>query len=150
MNYIKKEVEILFQELPDNISLSFSIAGCGNKCKGCHSPHLQDRNNGEELTEEKFREYLEYYKGYITSVIFFGGELFKEDLIPLLKIAKSYNLKTCLYSGFEKIEGEIEENLDFLKTGSYREELGGIDNPKTNQKMVNLKTNEDITYKFQK
>jgi len=147
MNYIKEETSVVFQELPDHISLTFSITGCGHKCKGCHSPYLQNENNGEELSIEKFVEYIEGNRGYITAVIFFGGEQY-DDMLLMLDIARSYKLKTCLYTGNKKVSRVILSKLDFIKTGEFIERLGGLTSATTNQRMVNVATGEDITYKF--
>ena len=39
---------ICFQEIPDEISLSFAISNCPNNCEGCHSPWLRE-DCGEDL-----------------------------------------------------------------------------------------------------
>lgn len=148
MNYIEEYTDIVFQELPDHISLAISIAGCGHKCKGCHSPIMQDATNGRELTDEIFRQYLDRYKGCISAVIFFSGALYPIELIPKLKEARKYGLKTALYTGFDTIDENLAKYLDYLKTGHYDEKLGALDSPTTNQKMIDLNTGEDITYKF--
>ena len=31
---------VVFQEVPDEVSLAFEVSGCPFKCEGCHSPHL--------------------------------------------------------------------------------------------------------------
>lgn len=58
------------------------------------------------------------------------------------------NYKTCLYTGltFEKVDKEIIDNLDYIKVGPYIAALGGLDSPKTNQKLINLKTNEIMNH----
>lgn len=148
MNYIEEYTDIVFQELPDHISLAISITGCGHKCKGCHSPIMQDATNGIELTDEIFRQYLDRYKGCISAVIFFSGALYPTELIPKLKEARKRGLKTALYTGFNSVSNELKENLDYLKVGPYYEELGPLSSPTTNQRLYDLSTGEDITYKF--
>lgn len=150
MNYIDEDTTIVFQELPDHISLAFSITGCGHHCKGCHSPQLQDGANGDELTIEVLTYYLETYKEIISAVIFFGGCLYPKELIERLNLVHSYKLKTALYTGFDTVSDEIKGKLDYLKVGSYKEELGPLSSPTTNQKLYDLSTGEDITYKFNK
>ena len=46
-----KDSYIVFEEIPDRVSLAVNITNCQNNCVGCHSPELR-LNSGEELTEE--------------------------------------------------------------------------------------------------
>ena len=41
--------DIVFQEIPDEVTLALNLSGCPNGCPGCHSPHLQ-RDEGKALT----------------------------------------------------------------------------------------------------
>ena len=34
--------DIVFQEVPGEVTLALNISQCPNHCPGCHSPHLQD------------------------------------------------------------------------------------------------------------
>lgn len=140
--------EIVFQEIPNEISLAFQITGCKLACKGCHSKELWNPKNGEELTNEKFETILKKYNDYISCVAFFGGEWYKKDLIDKLKIAKKYNLKTCLYTGEEDISSDIKSHLDFLKVGKWIEELGPLSSPTTNQKFIDLNNNKILNNLF--
>jgi anaerobic ribonucleoside-triphosphate reductase activating protein len=79
-----------------------------------------------------------------------GGEWYKEELINFLLIAKKLGLKTCLYTGLEIVDNDIKNNLDFLKTGRWYKNLGGLKNINTNQKFINVKTNENLNYLFNK
>jgi len=140
--------QVVFQEVPDQVSLAFTVSGCPLKCEGCHSQDTWPTNSGLPLSNIQFSEYLKQYKALITCVLFFGGEWSPDQLISKLKIAKQLGLKTCLYSGFEQVPKRITRHLDYLKTGAWVRELGGLDVPGTNQKFVNLNTNEDMTYRF--
>ena len=40
--------DIVFAEIPDEVSLALNITGCPNRCPGCHSTHLQ-QNIGDVL-----------------------------------------------------------------------------------------------------
>lgn len=33
--------DIVFAEIPDEVTLAINITGCPYRCPGCHSPHLQ-------------------------------------------------------------------------------------------------------------
>jgi anaerobic ribonucleoside-triphosphate reductase activating protein len=149
MNFIPDEASVVFQEVPGEVSLTFSITGCARSCFNCHSPHLQDQFNGEVLSVGKLMKYLDDNKGYITNVIFFGGEWDSTNLCFLLDLAKASNLKTTLFTAEKSVPSQIQRRLDYLKTGEYIDKLGGLSSPTTNQKMVNLKMGEDITYKYQ-
>lgn len=145
--------DVVLQEVPDEISLALSISGCPMRCKGCHSSHLYN-NTGEELTPAKLSELMNKYQTYISCILFMGGEWNKKELIQLLDYIKlNYpNIKTALYSGLNKIDDDILSQLDYIKLGAYKEELGNLTSPTTNQRMYKrtppTKELEDITYKF--
>lgn len=40
--------DIVFQEIPGEVTLAINLTRCPFKCKGCHSTHLQ-QDIGEEL-----------------------------------------------------------------------------------------------------
>lgn len=141
---------VVFQEVPNEISLCFSITGCKVGCKGCHSTELWSENNGSALTNESFINYLQRYQGLISCVVFFGGEWQASQLIEKLVIAKKFSLKTCLYSGQEHISMTISQHLTYLKTGTWQAELGGLESPTTNQVFRNMQTGEKLNYLFLK
>ncbi len=130
---------ISLQELPGEISLIFEISNCPHRCPDCHSKELWG-NVGSELTSELFQKVLYSYKDYISAVIFFGGE-WDNDLVLFLKFVKSLNLKTCLYTGADDVNQILRNELDYLKTGKFISELGGLDSPISNQKFWDLKNN---------
>ena len=189
--------QITFQEVPNEISLSFLIAGCPLKCKGCHSAdswcatskaetetetliktELATNNKSKidpinsnariQLTKEYLETRIKQYQNMISCILFLGGEWQIKQMIELLQTVKQSNrsLKTCLYTGLEldeiieliqqeinEVNGQddigwkyIFENnlLDYLKTGRWIRELGGLDNKKTNQRFykVNVKHEE--------
>lgn len=179
MNYTTEQ--ITFQEVPNEISLSFLIAGCPLKCKGCHSAdswratseaseaikskiHPINNNVQNQLTTEYLENRIKQYQDMISCVLFLGGEWKIKQLIELLQTVKNTNpsLKTCLYTGLELdeivelIEQEINEKveigwkyifdnnlLDYLKTGRWIRELGGLDNKKTNQQFYKVNVNHE-------
>lgn len=130
--------QVVFQEVPGEITLSLSISGCGLKCPGCHSSETWDINFGELLTFQVIDTLLHRHK-YISCVLFYGGE-WDIELIDFLKYVKSKNLKTALYTGQELdyFNSDFIKQLDFIKTGRYIEQLGPIGSPKTNQKFIRL------------
>jgi anaerobic ribonucleoside-triphosphate reductase activating protein len=143
-----KDYDIVLQEVPNEISLSFTITGCRLSCDGCHSPYLWKEGSGEELTPEIFIEIVNKYKSLISCVLFMGGEWEADKLIKLLIISRKNGLKTALYSGLEYIDYDIFEKLDYLKLGPWVKELGGLSSEITNQKFINVKTSENLNHLF--
>ena len=146
---------IVFQEVPDEVTLAINISGCPHKCEGCHSKYLWEYE-GNYISDD-LCDLIEKYKGLITCVCFMGGDQNQIDLLDLLKMVKKYELKTALYTGLNLLNNlniHILDNLNYLKIGKYDSSLGGLDNPTTNQKMFkwNYSTMQwdDITYLFQK
>lgn len=148
MNYT--ELCIALQEVPGEISICFSITGCSLKCNGCHSSFLWKKENGKKLTLKTFTKILDTYKNLASCVLFMGGDWYEKELINFLKIAKSNNYKTCLYTGEEKVSTAILNELTWIKTGPWIEELGGLDVEITNQKFIEVKTNKILNHLFQK
>jgi anaerobic ribonucleoside-triphosphate reductase activating protein len=139
---------VVFQEVPNEISLCFSITGCKVGCKGCHSTELWNENYGIALTNKNFIGWLNKYKNLITCVVFFGGEWQASDLVEKLIIANNFGLKTCLYSGRDHIDINISQHLTFLKTGAWQAELGGLDSETSNQVFRHVSTGEKLNYLF--
>ena len=150
MNFNCISPSIVFQEVPNEISLCFSITGCKVGCKGCHSTELWQEDYGMKLTNINFTTWLNKYKSLISCVVFFGGEWQEAALIEKLIIAKNHGLITCLYSGQQHININISQHLNFLKTGAWRAELGGLDSPITNQTFRNVVTGEKLNHLFVK
>ena len=139
---------IVFQEVPNEISLCFSITGCKVSCKGCHSTELWNKNYGSALTNEAFINWLNKYHSLISCVVFFGGEWQPHALIAKLLIANNLGLKTCLYSGEKHIDIKISQHLNFLKTGAWQAELGGLESMSTNQVFRNVTSGEKLNHLF--
>lgn len=147
MQYFTKS--IVLQEVPNEISLAFTVAGCPNNCKNCSWKNTIEKYPLFELTNDLFENLIQKYVGYVSCILFMGGE-WCEDLIDKLRISKKNNFKTCLYTGLELkyVKDEILSNLDYIKTGRYIEELGGLDNPNTNQKFIDLNTGQILNEHF--
>lgn len=146
----------IFQEVPDEITLGISITNCHIHCPGCHSTELW-KDIGKPLTVETLMRLLKKHKG-VTCLCLMGGEHDIDALTELFYHAKKY-VKTAWYCGLDELPKDkygITQYLDYIKIGSYKKELGGLDSPKTNQKFYFLenygegKVWHDFTYKFQK
>jgi anaerobic ribonucleoside-triphosphate reductase activating protein len=141
---------VVFQEVPNEISLCFSITGCKVGCKGCHSTELWHEDNGIRLSNTSFTQWLKKYQGLISCVVFFGGEWQPNALIEKLLIAKNHGLKTCLYSGEKHIDISISQHLNFLKTGAWNQSLGSLDSPTTNQVFRDVISGKKLNHLFNK
>ena len=67
------DYDIVFQEIPDEVTLAINLSNCPNHCKGCHSAYLME-DVGEPLTEESLSTLLGKYGKAITCVCFMGGD----------------------------------------------------------------------------
>lgn len=137
---------ITLQEVPGEISLTLNISQCKFNCTGCHTPELKG-DNGSLITGKMLNSLIDLYTG-ISVVTFMGGDQFPKELEELLELVKSKGLKTCLYTGAKAVPQRLSILLDFLKVGEFREELGGLPSKNTNQRLYNMITGEDLTYKF--
>ena len=149
---------ITFQEVPNEVSLVLSITNCPYRCKGCHSPWLQ-ADIGNELTVGELRYHLDGYPDGITCVCFMGTGSQPKELAPLILSVHNSGLKVCIYDGADIPEllsylQSLEDDRylpDYYKFGPYVKELGGLDSPTTNQRMLKLWPThqyEDITSWF--
>ena len=146
--------EITFSELPDEISLAYTITNCNNKCKGCHSPWLR-QNVGTLIADTIEADLNKYTKRGITAICFLGESLSLpnaeetwRELVNFIR-SKYPKLKIAMYSGRDKLP-PYADIFDYFKLGSYKESLGGLTDRRTNQRLykVNYGRFEDITYKF--
>jgi anaerobic ribonucleoside-triphosphate reductase activating protein len=153
MKYV--DTLVSFSEIPDEITLCINISNCPNKCKGCHSPWLQE-NIGIELNNYELYDIINKNSG-ISCVCFMGGDSDPEEINNLAIKIKSKNLKVGWYSGNSKISDKINiKNFDYIKIGPYLKDKGPLSDKNTNQKMykiihfTGMDSLKDITYKFWK
>ena len=144
------DFQVVLQEVPGEISLCFSISGCNMRCEGCHSPFLWKEGNGSLLTKEVYTSILNQYQKLATCVLFMGGEWHPEELIAMFQIAKNKNYKTCLYTGESTISEALKSQLTFLKTGKWKQDLGGLESSFTNQNFIEVTNNQNLNYLFSK
>lgn len=137
-------------EVPDEISLIYTLSGCPLRCAGCHSADLRNPNIGRLLEPGTLAAVLDRYAGLATCVCFLGGEWQPDSLIGLLRVVRAKNFATCLYTGLEGIDDAIAAHLDYLKLGPFLSARGGLDRPGTNQRFVDLRRGIDITHRFQR
>ena len=105
MKYV--DTKIVFQELPNEITLAINISGCPCACIGCHSSYLS-QDIGELLTKEALQQLIRKNKG-ITAILFMGGDANPAYINKLAEyLYHNYpNLKIGWYSGRDKLSEEI-------------------------------------------
>ncbi len=142
--------QIVWQEVPNEVSLAFLVAGCPLGCKGCHSADSWRAKQGNQLTLDYLSERLDKYRGLLTCVLFMGGEWQADTLYALLQLVQARGLRTCLYTGLEKeaVPRKLFSHLTYLKTGRWIAELGGLDSPKTNQRFIDLRNGKVLNHYF--
>ena len=148
---------VVFEEIPDEITLAINITNCPCHCPGCHSKFLWE-DIGTELTNDEIDGLIEKNSG-ITCVCLMGGDSDHVSVNDIAKyiLSKHPGLNIGWYSGFSEIPSEIDiNNFDYIKVGPYIEEYGGLDKETTNQIFYKVEHNhmfgwlENITDKFWK
>ncbi len=147
--------DIVLQEIPNEISLCFTITGCPLACEGCHSQYTWNPDLGEPMTAVVLEKLLDKYDQTISCVLFMGGEWNIEYLLRFIEISKNRNLKTALYTGLnlkqiKKKYPELLTKLDYIKTGKWIPSLGGLDSRTTNQELLEVKTGNVLNHYFWK
>ncbi len=144
---------VVFQEIPDEVTLSVNISNCPCRCPGCHSSYLWE-DVGEKLDCRVIDSFMEKYGGDVTCVCFMGGDASPSEVETLAVYihSKYQGVRVGWYSGRQKIAPEIDRgNFDYIKVGPYIRHLGGLKEKTTNQRLYKKLpdgTFEDITPRF--
>lgn len=147
------DYDIVFQEIPDEVTLAVNLAGCPNRCPGCHSPQLQ-QEIGNPLTPEVLDGLLTRYGDSVTCLCLMGGDGDPQAVATLMEHLRRRwpRIHTGWYSGAsEPPDGFSPALFDYLKLGPYVAALGGLRSPTTNQRLWRLHgdgTRTDLTPRF--
>ena len=143
--------DIVFQEIPDEVTLALNLSGCPYRCFGCHSPHLQEET-GEELTENLLTNLMSAYGQSVTCICFMGGDNDPEKVLNIAKYAKQFQKKIAWYSGNPNLYKDAYLFFDYIKTGQYIQELGALNSQNTNQRFYRIENQImiDITEQFKR
>lgn len=140
---------VVFEEVPNEISLAINISNCPCKCKGCHSPFLW-KDIGTNLTLKELERLIVKNDG-ITCVCLMGGDCDHNYVCELAEFIKVNHpdLKVCWYTGRDELDCDTK-NFDYIKIGHYNAELGSLDKKTTNQRFYRISEGEmiDETEKF--
>ena len=112
MKYVNTGV--VFQEIPDETTLSINISNCPCHCMGCHSEYLWD-DVGTPLNVMSLKTMLDEYGRDVTCIAFMGGDNdprgvdhlaeYIHDLVPEYKLYVRHHSKreveTVLYAVME-------------------------------------------------
>jgi len=157
-----KDTMVTFSEIPEEVTLCINITGCPVHCPDCHSKWLWE-DTGYILDGRAIDTLMSNNQG-ISCVCFMGGDNNPNEIYELAKFIKEHwNLKVGWYSGMPLRQDLPLEYLDYMKTGPYKKELGGLDSITTNQRLYKVMPKyafnsnkimyrylDDITYKFWK
>lgn len=146
---------IVFQEIPDEVTLSINISNCPCRCPGCHSKYLWG-DTGAPLTTHVLDTFVKEYGDDITCVCFMGGDAEPEAVNGLACHMRREHpgYRVAWYSGRQRIPASVRKSdFDYIKTGPYLGHLGGLKERTTNQRLykrVSAEGFEDITHRFWK
>lgn len=127
--------KVVFEEIPDCVTLAVTISNCPFHCKGCHSDYLRE-DIGEVLDNRTIDELLKKNNG-VNCFLFLGDSRNTSEINECAKYIKENhpNIKTAVYSGYDTIIDEYKKYFDYVKTGKYIKELGPISSKTTNQRL---------------
>lgn len=144
--------DIVFEEVPNEVTLAINITNCQHRCEDCHSPELRE-DIGEELTNEVIDKLIEENYG-ITCICFMGEGKNVDELKELVTYIREKYLdkyKLAVYSGRKAVDDWYFETFwvdfskdhdqilvtyfDYIKVGPYKPEFGPLNKETTNQRM---------------
>lgn len=146
---------IVFQEIPDEVTLSINISRCPCRCPGCHSQYLW-QDIGTPLTPMVMDSLIRDYGTDITCICLMGGDAEPAYVNMLARhIHREHpTLKVAWYSGRSRIPSSVTRaDFDYIKLGPYIEHLGCLKSRTTNQRLYKRAVGDDfmdITYRFWK
>ena len=143
---------VVFEEIPDKVSLALNITNCANNCPGCHSPELA-LDMGQELTEDTIDRLINENAGANCFLFMGEGRDYKRLLELAMYIKEKYPyMAVGVYSGRDEVEDEYYKVFDYVKVGPYKEDLGPLNKRTTNQRLYKMVdgVKTDITERFWK
>ena len=151
LKYINSD--IVFQEIPDEVTLAINISNCPCHCPGCHSHYLWE-DIGLPLNPEAIDNFVQKFGSNLTCIAFMGGDGDPKGVNLLAQyVHEEYpQFKVAWYSGRTVISPLITKNdFDYIKIGPYIKHLGPLKKPTTNQRLYRQNDQgefEDITSRF--
>ncbi len=146
---------VVFQEVPDEVTLAINLSNCPCHCPGCHSKYLWE-DIGLPLDTAAIDSFVKKYGKDITCIAFMGGDSDPRSVNHLAQYIHEEHpqYKVAWYSGRLRVPAFVNKaDFDYLKVGPYIRHLGPLSKQTTNQRMYRKKSDnefEDITYRFWK
>ena len=147
--------DVVFQEIPDEVTLAVNISNCPCHCPGCHSHYLWE-DIGLPLDTDAIDTFVSQYGKDITCLAFMGGDCDPKGVNMLAQYIHEEHpqYKVGWYSGRVRIPPLVNKtDFDYIKVGPYIRHLGPLGKPTTNQRLYRQDEDgsfEDITYRFWK
>lgn len=146
------DTDIVFQEIPDEVTLAVNLSGCPCRCPGCHSKHLWG-DEGEPLTADAVACMLSRAPQGVTCISLMGGDAQPAEVNTLASALRSRfpRLRLAWWSGRTLLSPAVSlANFDYIKLGPYLRHLGPLRNPRTNQRLYRVVGDRlsDITSRF--
>lgn len=138
---------VVFQEIPDETTLSVNISRCPCHCPGCHSSYLAE-DIGEVLDEAAIDGFVREFGGDITCISLMGGDAEPETVDSLAQYIRKRHprYRVAWYSGRIRISPRIDrQNFDYIKIGPYIAHLGSLTSPTTNQRLYKVASDGELT-----
>ena len=145
--------DVVFQEIPDEVTLAVNISNCPCHCPGCHSHYLWE-DIGLPLDTDAIDAFVTKYGKDITCLAFMGGVCDPKGVNRLAQYIHEEHpqYKVGWYSGRLRIPSDVKKtDFDYIKVGPYIRHLGPLGKRTTNQRMYkqnNAGTFDDITERF--
>ncbi len=148
------DTAVVFQELPDEVTLAVNLSGCPCRCPGCHSKHLWG-DGGQPLDDEAIEHLLDTCHQHISCISLMGGDSAPAEVDRLVAGIRQRHprLKTAWWSGRSLLSPLVNiNNFDYVKLGPYLAHLGPLNSPSTNQRLYRVErgTLVDITQRLRK
>ena len=144
---------IVFQEIPDEVTLAINISNCPCQCPGCHSHYLWE-DIGLPLNTDAIDAFVSQYGRNITCIAFMGGDGDPKgvDMLAQYIHEEHPQYKVAWYSGRVRITSAVNKSdFDYIKVGPYLKHLGPLKSTTTNQRLYRQNDTgefEDITSRF--
>ena len=144
---------IVFQEIPDEVTLAINISNCPCRCPGCHSHYLWE-DIGLPLDTDAIDAFVAQYGTDITCIALMGGDADPKGVNQLAQyIHECYpQFRVAWYSGRIRIPSVVnKQDFDYIKVGPYIAHLGCLKERTTNQRLYKKASGDcfkDITFRF--